>query len=162
MKDYIVASFSGGKDSTAMVLRMIELGEHIDEVICCDTYKEFPAMYRHIEKVKKVVEAAGIRFTRLMCEKSFDHWMFEHQVKPRTKNLARNKIGYSWPDFRNRWCTSKLKVDIIDHYLIALRKQHTVIQCIGLAYDEGHRLERENNKSEYHRHPLVEWGWTER
>ena len=51
--DWIVVSFSGGKDSTAMLLRMIELGEHIDEVVCCDTYKEFPAMYRHIEKVRR-------------------------------------------------------------------------------------------------------------
>lgn len=54
MNDYIVVSFSGGKDSTAMLLRMIELGEHIDEVICCDTTKEFPAMYRHIERVRQV------------------------------------------------------------------------------------------------------------
>lgn len=34
---YIVVSFSGGKDSTAMLLHMIELGEHIDEVISADT-----------------------------------------------------------------------------------------------------------------------------
>ena len=52
MKQYLMCS--GGKDSTAMVLRMIEMGEHIDEVVSCDTYKEFPAMYRHIEKVKKL------------------------------------------------------------------------------------------------------------
>jgi tRNA(Ile)-lysidine synthase TilS/MesJ len=39
---YTVVSFSGGKDSTAMLLKMLELGEPIDEVVCCDTYKEFP------------------------------------------------------------------------------------------------------------------------
>lgn len=33
---WVVAGFSGGKDSTAMVLGMIELGEQLDEVICCD------------------------------------------------------------------------------------------------------------------------------
>ena len=69
MNDYIVCNFSGGKDSTAMVLRMIELGEHIDEVVCCDTYKEFPAMYRHIDRVKKIIEEHGIKF-QMLCSKS--------------------------------------------------------------------------------------------
>lgn len=73
-KDYIVVSFSGGKDSTAMLLRMIELGEKIDEVITCDTYKEFPAMYRHLDKVKAIVENAGIKYTKLKNEKSFDYF----------------------------------------------------------------------------------------
>lgn len=63
-KDWIVVSFSGGKDSTAMVLRMIELGEHIDEVLFCDTYKEFPAMYRHVQQVKKIIEDAGIKLQK--------------------------------------------------------------------------------------------------
>ena len=42
---YYVVSFSGGKDSTALLLRLLELNEPIDEVIFCDTYKEFPQMY---------------------------------------------------------------------------------------------------------------------
>lgn len=159
--EYIVVSFSGGKDSTAMLLRMIELDEHIDEVVCCDTYKEFPAMYRHIEKVKKVVEDAGIKFTMLRSEKSFDYLMFEHQVKPRANTIKANTQGYSWPDPRNRWCTAKLKVDIINRYLRELKKHHEVIQCVGIALDETHRLERKNNRQDNHRHPLIEWGWTE-
>lgn len=28
----------------------------IDIVLYCDTWMEFPAMYRHVEKVKKIVE----------------------------------------------------------------------------------------------------------
>ena len=74
---YYVVSFSGGKDSTAMLLHMLELGERIDEVICCDTYKEYPEMYVHIEKIKKVVESQGVKFTTLRAERSFDEYMFE-------------------------------------------------------------------------------------
>lgn len=70
MEKYIVVSFSGGKDSTAMLLRLMELGEPINEVIWCDTYKEFPAMYRHVEKIKELVEAAGIKFTMLKSDYS--------------------------------------------------------------------------------------------
>ena len=160
MKDYIVVSFSGGKDSTAMLLRMIELGEHIDEVICCDTTKEFPAMYRHIEKVKKVVEDAGIKFTLIRAEQDFDHYMFDYRVKRR--NPERNHLtGNAWPLPMTRWCTTMLKKKPIESHLKQLRTTRNVIQCIGLAADEEYRLERENNKNPNHRHPLVEWGWTE-
>jgi 3'-phosphoadenosine 5'-phosphosulfate sulfotransferase (PAPS reductase)/FAD synthetase len=159
MKDYIVVSFSGGKDSTAMLLRMIELGEHIDEVVCCDTYKEFPAMYRHIEKVKKVVEDAGIKFTMLKADKSFDYFMFNHEIKPRKGNVSR--VGYSWADSRSRWCTTLLKISVIDRYFKNLQKQCNVIQCVGIAADESYRLDRKNNQQENMRHPLVKWGWVE-
>ena len=161
MKDYIVVSFSGGKDSTAMLLRMIELGEHIDEVICCDTYKEFPAMYRHIEKVQNVVETAGIKFTILKADKSFDYWMFDHMAKRKNPNLF-GMQGLSWAGSRQRWCTDRLKVGVISKYLKNLRSQFNLIQCVGIAADETYRLERANNTDKTHRHPLNEWGWDEK
>lgn len=161
MQDYIVVSFSGGKDSTAMLLRMMELGEPIDEVVCCDTYKEFPAMYRHIEQVKTVVEAAGIQFTMLRSEKSFDHLMFDVMPNRRETNKVQHQ-GKGWPNARIRWCTGELKKEIIRKYFSKLKKTHHVIQCVGIAADEGHRLERKGNQKIDKRHPLVEWGWDEK
>ena len=35
-------SFSGGKDSTAMTLKMLEDGWTVDEIIFADTGKDFP------------------------------------------------------------------------------------------------------------------------
>lgn len=160
MQDYIVCNFSGGKDSTAMVLRMIELGEHIDEVVCCDTYKEFPAMYRHIEKVKKIIEEHGIKFTMLRSEKSFDYYMFERKPKRKNKSFEGHS-GYSWAGPLSRWCTSKLKVDVINRYFAQLKKQYNLINCIGIAVDEEYRLERQYASKEGYRFPLVEWKWKE-
>lgn len=48
-----IVSFSGGKDSTAMLLMMLEKNMPIDEIIFCDTGKEFPQMYDYIDKVQK-------------------------------------------------------------------------------------------------------------
>lgn len=158
--DYYVASFSGGKDSTAMVLELIKHQEPLDEVLFCDTYKEFPAMYKHISKIKRIVEKAGIKFTELRNSKSFDYLMFEHQPKRKTDKLEGSK-GYSWPDARSRWCTKALKVNIINRYISKLSKKYNVFQYIGLASDELHRLEREGNKHKDHIHPLVTWGWDE-
>ena len=161
-EQHYVASFSGGKDSTAMVLHLIETGAKLDEVIHCDTYKEFPAMYRHIEKVKEVIQEAGIQFTELKSEKSFDYLMFDHEVNRNKAVIEKygNPKGYSWPRSISRWCTSSLKIQIIERYMKQLSEQYDVIQYTGIAADEQYRLERENNKKQLH--PLVEWGWDEK
>lgn len=44
-------SLSGGKDSTCLLLLMIERGMPIDAVISADTGMEFPEMYEHLAKV---------------------------------------------------------------------------------------------------------------
>lgn len=63
-----VVSFSGGKDSTAMVCGMKDRGMKIDLILYCDTGLEFPAMYEHIKQVERYV---GIPITRLKAEKTF-------------------------------------------------------------------------------------------
>ena len=52
-----VVSFSGGKDSTAMLLKMLEKEIPVDVVLFCDTGLEFPALYRHIQKVEQKQES---------------------------------------------------------------------------------------------------------
>lgn len=158
--NYYIVSFSGGKDSTAMLFRLLELNEPINEVIWCDTYKEFPQMYTHIEKVKKLVEAKDIKFTTLKSEKSFDYYMFEYQPKRKNPELL-GLSGFSWAGSRARWCTGRLKVDVINKYIRKLEKEFNVIQYIGLAFDEPERVARASNQNPSHRHPLVDWGWDE-
>lgn len=155
---YTVASFSGGKDSTAMVLHMIELGDPIDEVITCDTGMEFPEMYDHITRVRKVIEDAGVKFTTLRADHSFEWFMFEKEVARRADGGIRH--GYGWPAPRARWCTRHLKTDLMTAYSKALAEEHgEVTKCVGLAADEIERTERDQNKGQ--RWPLIEWGWTE-
>lgn len=161
-KEYHVVNFSGGKDSTAMLLRMMELGMPIDEVLNCDTYMEFPAMYEHIEKIKKLVESKGIKFVTLRNPHSFKYLLLEHQPERRKatkEKLNGNPKGYSWAGSRSRWCTSKLKTELIQNYKNELREQYKVINYVGIAADEVYRLERANNKQQ--KHPLVDWNWTE-
>lgn len=166
LMDYYIVSFSGGKDSTAMLLELLRQGARIDEVVCCDTYKEFPAMYEHIAKIRKIVEEKKIKFTMLRSKRSFDEWMFEYEPKRRDPEAFKAKYGeakgYSWADMRSRWCTSALKTQVIDKYFKQLSKQYNIIQYIGIAADETKRLERKNQKQEAHKHPLVDWGWTEK
>jgi len=143
-----IVSFSGGKDSTAMLLMMLERGVIVDRVVCVDTTKEFPEMYRHIQKVQKVcpIEIEIIKI-------DFDYWFGKH-VKTRGKN--KGKVGYGFPDFRNRWCTA-LKREAIKRLL---KTCDSTIQFHGIAYDEKERCN--NNKGRDINYPLVEWGVTEK
>lgn len=166
---YVLASFSGGKDSTAMVLRMIELGEQLDEVIFCDTGMEFPAMYQHIDKVKAHVESCGIRFTTVRNPNGFEYYMLHMDCK----GPYGQHDGFGWPTYKARWCTKYLKIQPVRRRIKEIKQElkkelgksyrkGLVIQCIGLAADETKRLEREHNLDKTHRHPLAEWGWTEK
>lgn len=160
--EYHVASFSGGKDSTAMVLHMIERGDHLDEVLFCDTTMEFPAMLRHVEKIKQVVEEAGIKFVTLRSDLGFEHYLTAVDAPNRKPTSSFYGVpGYGWPNHKIRWCTKYLKTDLIARHLRELNETHDVIQYIGIAADEDYRLERKNNQDPNHRHPLREWGWTE-
>lgn len=160
--DLHIVSFSGGKDSTAMLLHMMELGMQIDIVLYCDTWMEFPAMYRHVEKVKKIVEDAGIKFVTLKNPQSFKYLMLEHPAERRQSTIEKlggNPVGYSWAGSRSRWCTSKLKTELLRKYKQELEAEFNVIEYVGLASDEQYRLEKESNKN--HQHPLVDWSWDE-
>ena len=146
----VIVSFSGGKDSTWMLLEMIRRGEHIDEVVFFDTGWEFPQMIRHVEKIKKLVESNGITFTTLHPSKSFDYYMFEHPVK------NGQHLGYSWCGLKGcRWGTT-FKLQTIDNYF---KNEPEHIQCVGIAADETNRLEKERKGNK--RFPLAEWGVTE-
>lgn len=157
--EYHMVSFSGGKDSTAMLLRMIELGYRIDEVVNFDTGVEFPSMYEHIENVRKVLDEHGIKFSVFRSEYTFEHFLLERERESAT-NVIIN--GWGWPSINNRWCTANLKTRNMEQYLKDLSQSYTVIQYLGIAMDESKRLERDHHKKGKFRYPLVEWGWTEK
>lgn len=163
--EYWVLSFSGGKDSTALGIEWLTrhradpVTYPLDEVIYCDTGMEFPAMADHVALLERIFTDAGIKFTRIKSEHSFEWHMFDYE--PSRKNPALQGVkGKSWPTPKVRWCTGELKSRIVSEYLKELSTRFTVIQLIGLAADEEYRLERKNNQNPNHRHPLVEWGWT--
>lgn len=69
-------SLSGGKDSTAMLLLMIERGLPINTVLWADTGMEFPEMYDHIRKVDDYLyRERGIHITMLRHPKGFEYLM---------------------------------------------------------------------------------------
>ena len=120
---YHIVSLSGGKDSTAMLIMMVERNMPIDLILFCDTGLEFPAMYEHIDSLEKYI---GIPVTRIKADKSFEYYMLEHKPDTRhnpetDRKYGANRTGYSWPGPRSRWCTTKLKVNVIEKYIRSLK-----------------------------------------
>ena len=153
-------SLSGGKDSTAMLLLMIERGMPIDMVITADTGMEFPEMYGHLAKVDEFLyKERGIHITTLRHPKSFEWLMFE-QPKQKASSIARRHAagvplyGNGWASVKVRWCTGQLKSHLINRELKRIKGANRAISYIGIAADEPTRIK---NKV----YPLAEWGVTE-
>ncbi len=158
-----VVSFSGGKDSTAMLLKMIEEKMPIDCILFCDTGLEFPQMYEHIDQVER---ETGYKIMRVKGEYSFEHWMFEKEISRREDSSILNKYeadvkGYGWAGPKMRWCTKELKDNPRKRFLDCWKPFYEIRYYVGIAADEQYRLERKNNQKKNHVHPLVEWGMTE-
>lgn len=144
-----VVCFSGGKDSTAMLFKMLEVGRKIDRIVCVDTTKEFPAMYDHIRQVQDripiKIDIVKIRY---------DYYFSQH--------IKRNGLaGYGWCDHMVRWCT-KLKSMETRNFLnsIGFDKKDT-IEYHGIAMDESHRTKKNAASGKNIAYPLVEMGMSE-
>ena len=119
-------------------------------------------MLRHVERVKAIVEAKGIKFVTLRSEKNFEYLLTEQEVPNRKPGSDLVGVpGYGWPTAKTRWCTKLLKTSLIENHLRAIREEYNVIQYKGIAADEDYRMAREQNQNPNHRHPLRDWGWTE-
>ena len=154
-------SLSGGKDSTAMLLLMIERGLPIDAVLTADTGMEFPEMYEHLQKLDDYLFAErGLHLTWLRHPKGFEWLMFEEKKQRPASIENRQRLGVSlygngWPGPRVRWCTGQLKTHLIHKEINRLKGQYKAVSYVGIAADEPKRIKNE-------RYPLMDWGITEK
>ena len=157
---YHAVSLSGGKDSSALLLLMIEKSMPIDAVISADTGMEFPEMYDHLAKLDDLLyRERGIHITTLRHPQGFEWLMFD--VPQQQKRAIERRIamgqpltGYGWPGMKVRWCTGQLKTHLISKEVNRLKKEKNALHYVGIAADEAWRCKNEQ-------YPLVEWKITE-
>jgi len=149
-----IVMFSGGKDSTAMLLLMIEKGMQIDEICFADTGMEFPEMYEHIEKVENYIKR---NIVKIHIDKTWMYWFSEHEKK---QGKNKGDKGYGWCGKTHcRWGTA-LKKQAINKYLKQLKIDNDIVEYHGVASDEWSRTQK--NKGREICYPLVEFGFTEK
>ena len=130
----IIVAFSGGKDSTAMVLRLHELGIPFN-ILYTPTGNELPGVNEHIEKVLSFTGSEMIDIKSPTLEELI---------------IEQNCL----PNWRMRWCTRMIKIEPAHKWLASNQE---ITQAVGLRADEDGRIgiETDNNVI----YPLREWGW---
>ena len=114
-----VASFSGGKDSTAMLHLLAETGQQANEIIFYETGWEFPQIFDHIESVENKL---NIKIVRLRYYRHYDELL----------------TRYGRPHGSGGWCVAR-KTDTCNKFIRAIKAD---VEYIGFAYDEQRRAER--------------------
>lgn len=125
------ASVSFGKDSLAMLLRMLDENWELDKVLFFDTGMEFQAIYNIRDNVEKILVSKGIQFHVLRPKVPFLYSMLEKDIV--SKKNGSHK-GYGWCGGVTRWGTTE-KLKSLDN-----------VECdtmyVGIAKDEPKRLQR--------------------
>ena len=136
---------SGGKDSSAMIIRAKELGLRIDEVLFADTGKEFPEVYEYLDRLEDYL---GITIRRLKPKTTWDDWFFGKSTRGKSKGKAR---GWPMAVAGGCWWNREAKLKPLGEACKGSKRY------IGIAVDEPKRIRTMPG----YVYPLVDWSWTE-
>ena len=144
MTDLHVVALSGGKDSTAMALRLKELKPDTDfTYVCTPTGNELPAMFQHWSKLR---ETLGGKFIPIMGGTL-------EGIIDKEKMI---------PNWRARFCTRMLKIEPFAAWLMTQSKNYDhVFSYVGLRADEEERVGGDYTKVPDVEmiYPMRQWEW---
>lgn len=140
----IVASVSGGKDSTALMLALREAGIPFRAVFA-DTGWEHRSVYSHLDVLRErigPIDVVRAEFNSdVLAELLLDLGVPPHLV-PRlaaSAMVARAITRAGFPAREQRWCTSELKIVPINDYLATVESEtgRTTASAVGVRADES-------------------------
>ncbi len=133
-----IIGLSGGKDSTAMALRLAEVEPRDYTYIFTPTGNEADDLQQHIERLECMLKMSVVRITNGTLESHMDR---------------QNAL----PSHKMRWCTRVLKIEPTIAYFKSVAP---AVMYVGLRADEEERggIYGDIVTSDF---PLRRWGWTE-
>ena len=136
---------SGGKDSSAMIIRAKELGMQIDEILFADTGKEFPEVYEYLDRLEDYL---SIKIRRLKPKTTWDDWFFGKSTRGKSKGKMR---GWPMAVAGACWWHREAKFKPLDEACRGSKRY------IGIAVDEPKRI----RTTPGYVYPVSDGGWTE-
>jgi len=145
-----ILMFSGGKDSTALLIGLIERKIKI-KVVFADAGLEFKETYDFLNKVEKKLNIEIIRVKHPF--KTFENLFY----KKRPEGKRKGEI-YGFPFVINKgcWINKHLKLNPAGK----VKKKGDIVY-LGINADEKNRIQLGKNKKEKGilTYPLIDWGW---
>ena len=143
----LVASLSGGKDSTAMSLQLMEWGLKFDAVFM-DTGWEHPLSVKYV--TEELPSVLGIEIKTL---------------RPKLSMIDRILRYGHFPSRRTRWCTRELKVSPYEAHISATYKDTPPVSAVGIRAGESKArstqprwdVEAGDNMALRMWRPLIDW-----
>jgi len=136
-----IVSLSGGKDSTALALRLAECEPREYIYLTTLTGNELPAVSAHLSRIETLL---GVEILHL-------------SPIPGDGLLSLIESYRALPNHRQRWCTRQLKIEPALYYMAA---NAPCINYVGLRADEEGRGGIYGDiPGVQQRFPLREWGW---
>jgi 3'-phosphoadenosine 5'-phosphosulfate sulfotransferase (PAPS reductase)/FAD synthetase len=135
-----VVALSGGKDSTALALRLAEVEPRDYVYVCTPTGNELPEMFAHWNKLGELL---GKPILPIMHRTGLQGVVREQKMMP---------------NFRARFCTRILKIEPYRRWLV---ENTPCVSYVGLRADEEGRAggSYQDIDGVQMRFPLREWGW---
>jgi 3'-phosphoadenosine 5'-phosphosulfate sulfotransferase (PAPS reductase)/FAD synthetase len=132
-----LVALSGGKDSTALALRLAEVEPRDYIYFCSPTGDELPDMVEHWNRLECILGKP----IRKLSNRTLDFWIKEQGALP---------------NFRMRWCTRILKIEPCRAFMKGLGE---CVLYVGLRADEPEREGVIYGGQTTERYPMREWGW---
>lgn len=139
-----IASWSGGKDSTASIILAHEHNEPLDLIIFVEVMfdenisGELPEHIDFVHKAIKVFEDWGYKVKILRSDENYMYWF--HKKRTRSKVEERNGKSYGFPMSGKCVINSRCKMKPIREFWKSIDEDYT--QYVGIAIDEPIRLNK--------------------
>ncbi len=155
-----LANLSGGRDSTAMVVKWLESGKDLDYIIFCNTGFEFPAMYSYISKLDNYLKKHfNKQITIIQNGNTMEKWAFEKPIsKGKDEGRKRGLPKVVGKDY----CTRELKIKPTRDFVLSKspnKFKNTAL--ISYTYNEVENGRVSNLEYAISCYPLHEWKMNE-
>ena len=133
-----IVCYSGGKDSTAMLIHLLKTNAQIDDIIYVDVGNW--TWNNAKDHIKQVEETLGVKIT----------------VLDATDELSKGFQRWGFPSIINRWCTGIKKALMRDYIKNKYGKKESIVQYIGYCSDEEKRTDKPLYSAYDAEYPLVD------
>jgi 3'-phosphoadenosine 5'-phosphosulfate sulfotransferase (PAPS reductase)/FAD synthetase len=132
MKRFEVINYSGGVDSTALILYLWERGRRIDLIVRWSSEAwDWPFLHIIDEQIRKLT---GHRVKIIKPKIDLTDEMLYYEYK---KGKQKGRLGRGWPSRRIRWCVSSKSKPLLD--FLKDYKDRIIWLNVGYTIEEKHR-----------------------